>query len=112
MDIPAYPDGRELELADKVLLDALFMRLQPRISEFTFADLFLFRKAHSYRLSMVGDSLVVLGKGYDGAEYFLPPLGGDVRNALAVVLEEGRLLYGADEVFVREYLRDAKGVEI
>lgn len=112
MDVPAYPDGRELELADKVLLDAVFMRLQPRISEFTFADLYLFRKAHSYRFTMVGDSLVIFGKGYGGEKYFLPPLGGDAGKALAVLLEEGRLLYGADEAFVREYLPEAKGFEI
>lgn len=112
MDIPAYPESRGLELTDKAILDPVFVKLQPRISELTFADLYLFRKAHSYRLSMVGDSLVVLGKGYDGEEYFLPPLGGDVGNVLAALIEEGRLLYGADEAFVREYLRDSKGVEI
>lgn len=112
MDIPAYPDGRVLELGDKPLLDRVFVQLQPRISEFTFANLYLFRKAHSYRLCLVGDSLVVLGRGYGGDEYFLPPLSGDVGNTLAVLLEDGRLLYGADESFVRRYLGDGEGFEI
>ncbi len=112
MDIPAYPDSRSLELGDKALLDPLFIQLQPRISELTFANLYLFRKAHSYRLCLVGDSPVVLGSGYSGEEYFLPPLGGDVGTALDLMLEEGRLLYGADEHFVRLYLRGREGVEI
>lgn len=112
MDIPAYPDFRPLELGDKPFLDSSFIQLQPRISEFTFANLYLFRKAHSYRLCLVGDSPVVLGTGYGGEEYFLPPLGGDIREALGVLLGEGRLLYGADESFVERYLRFREKTEI
>ena len=77
MEVPHYPDSRMLELADKPLLDGIFTELQPRISELTFACLYLFRTAHSYRLTMVGGSVVVLAKGYDGVPYFLPPLSGE-----------------------------------
>jgi hypothetical protein len=112
MEIPPYPDSRGLELADKVFLDSLFARLQPSISEFSFANLYLFRKAHEYKVSMVGDAPVVLGKGYDGREYFLPPLGGDIGAALASLLKDGRALYGAAESFVYGFLRDMEGLEI
>ena len=50
MAIPPYPASRPLALTDKPLLDELFALLQPRISEFTFANLYLFRAAHAYRL--------------------------------------------------------------
>lgn len=109
--IPQYPASRSLELGDKPLFDVIFVRLQPRISELTFANLYLFRNAHDYQLTMVGDSLVVLGKGYAGGEYFLPPLSGDVDGALARLFGDGLTLYGADERFVERYLR-GKGVEI
>jgi hypothetical protein len=105
MDIPHYPEGRSLELADKPLLDGIFAALQPRISEFTFANLYLFRKAHTYLLSMVGDAMVLLGKGYDGTPYFLPPLTGDIGAAVDRLLGEGLTLYGADEPFVERYLQ-------
>lgn len=105
MDIPHYPESRPLELADKPLLDGIFASLQPRISEFTFANLYLFRKAHAYRLSMVGDAVVLLGEGYDGTPYFLPPLTGDVGAAADRLLGEGLALYGADELFVKSYLQ-------
>lgn len=105
MDIPRYPESRPIALADKQLLDALFALLQPRISEFTFANLYLFRKAHAYRLSMVNDALVILGQGYDGVLYFLPPLNGSVHDALNRLLEAGMTLYGADESFVSAYLQ-------
>ena len=112
MDIPRHPESRALELYDKEVLDTVFARLQPRISEFTFANLYLFRTAHAYSISMVGDSLVVFGKGYEGEEYFLPPLGGSVGDALSTLLGEGRVLYGADEGFVKEYLLEMDGIDI
>ena len=108
MEIPPYPESRALLITDKPLLDRLCADIQPRISELTFADLYLFRTAHKYKLAMVADALVVLGKGYDGAEYFLPPLGGDVAAALKVMLESGLPLYGADERFVARYLTGSR----
>jgi uncharacterized protein len=111
VEIPGYPGSSPIALGDKPLLDGIFSGLQPRISEFTFANLFLFRTAHAYRLTMVGDSLVVLGCGYDGEPYFLPPLTGDLKKAHTGLLGEGMTLYGADERFVNEHLRDS-GVEI
>lgn len=103
-DIPRYPASHPLTLADKPLLDPLFAELQPRVSELTFANLYLFREAHAYRLTLVGDSTVVFGHGYGGGEYFLPPLGGDVAGALRVLLDGGMTLYGADEPFAARYL--------
>jgi hypothetical protein len=97
MEIPPYPATRPITMTDKPLLDRLFIGLQPCISELTFAGLYLFRKAHEYKLSAVGDAVVVLGKGYDGSEYFLPPLGGDVVSAMKVMFTGGLPLYGADD---------------
>lgn len=111
MEIPRYPESRRLEMADKQLLDGIFDRLQPQISEFSFAGLYLFREAHDYRLTMAGDAIVLLGRGYDGAPCFLPPLTGGVEEALARLFAEGMTLYGADETFADRYLR-GKGVEI
>ena len=106
MALPTYPDSRPLSLHDKPLLDGIFRQLQPRISEFTFANLFLFRTVHDYRLTNAADSLVILGKGYGGEEYFLPPLGGDAGRALAPLFQDRRSLYGADERFAATFLGD------
>lgn len=105
MEVPRYPAARGITLEDKPLLDRLFLELQPRISELTFANLFLFRTAHDYRLTLVGDAVVVLGRGYDGASYFLPPLGGDVAGALKELFPLGLTLYGADDLFVARFLQ-------
>lgn len=111
MEIPPFPASRPLLLHDKVLLDRLFKQIQPRVSELTFAGLYLFRHAHEYRLTQIADSTIVLGKGYDGADYFLPPLDGDVSQALQTLFANGLPLYGADDLFCTTHLTDT-GVTI
>lgn len=103
MEIPLYPASRPLSLTDKQLFDRLCGDLQPRISELTFAGLYLFRDAHGYSLSMRADSVIVRGKGYDEIPYFLPPLGGDSAAAVEILLADGHALYGADEPFVAAF---------
>jgi len=104
MEIPAWPASRPFDISDKPRFDGIFEQLQPRVSELTFAGLYLFRTAHDYRVSLIGDSLVVLGKGYDDVRYCLPPLGGDVSGACKQLLEAGLMLYGVDEAFAARYL--------
>ncbi len=104
MEIPPFPASRPLSLADKPVFDALFEELQPNVSELTFAGLYLFRLAHVYHVTMVAGSLVVLGKGYDSADYFLPPLGGNIAEALKVMFAGGHMLYGADDLFTDTYI--------
>jgi hypothetical protein len=100
MGIPAYPASRALSLTDKPLLDRLYTVLQPRVSELTFAGIYLFRAAHDYRIATIGESVVLLGNGYDGAQYCLPPLGGNVAVATMRLLADQRVLYGVDQPFL------------
>ncbi len=111
MEIPRFPDSRPLSLDDKPFLERVFKGLEPRVSELTFANLYLFRLAHDYRITQVEDALVILGRGYDGEPYFLPPLTGNVEGGLLRLFAEGWLLYGADEPFVDNYLRRS-GIEV
>ncbi len=104
MKIPVYPQSRPLVMTDRPVLVRIFNNLQPRISELTFAGLYLFRQAHDYRITSVGNATVILGKGYDGAAYFLPPLDGDIKHALSILFGYKLLLYGADETFVQTHL--------
>ncbi len=110
-EIPRWPAARPLDLSDKALFDAIFALIQPRISELTFAGLYLFRAAHDYHVSRLGDSIVIRGKGYAGDSYCMLPLGGDVAAACAHLLEGGIEIYGADESFVSASLTDS-GYEI
>jgi hypothetical protein len=102
--IPVFPDSRPLDFSDKPLLDRLFVTIQPRVSELTFACLYLFRHAHNYRLSTSGETLVITGTGYDGGLYALPPVGGNIAAALTDIFDAGLPLYGADELFATTHL--------
>jgi len=111
MEIPRYPDNRCISLDDKPLLDRLFRELQPRISELTFANLYLFRTVHDYRLTIVRDAVVALGRGYDGSSYFLPPFSGEIGAAARELIDAGLTLYGADDLFLERVL-PTDGLEV
>lgn len=102
--IPTYPAARPPELADRALLQERLSILQPVISELCFANLLLFRHVHRYTISMLNNSLIIFGCGYDGIPYFLPPLSGERGETACRLLDEGRLLFGADEQFIERYL--------
>lgn len=107
MQIPDYPAMRPLEMADRELLQEIFRQLQPEISEFTFANLYLFRKAHAYAISWVEESLVLFARGYGGEPYFLPPITGERGKTARKLLAAGHPLYGADGAFLEEYILPA-----
>jgi uncharacterized protein len=73
--LPEYPASIAVSLALRPLLHPMFQRLAEGISEFTFANIYLFRSAHQYRFSrLVDGSLVILGE--DGAQrFFMSPFG-------------------------------------
>lgn len=80
--IPDFPDFCEVSLPLAGEVQPLLRDLQPEISEFTFANLFLFRTAHSFQLSRWKGLLLVLGRGYDQVRYAYPPIGqGNVEEA-------------------------------
>lgn len=102
--IPTYPEVRPPDISDRALLQERFRLLQPVVSELCFANLLLFRQVHCYTISMVNNSLTIFGCGYDGIPYFLPPLSGDRGETTCRLLDEGHLLFGADEPFIERYL--------
>ncbi len=80
--IPEFPASCEvdLELVDE--LRPVLRGLRPELAEFTFANLYLFRNAHAYRICHWRGFLLITARGYDGGRYAFPPLGeGDVEEA-------------------------------
>ena len=71
--VPQYPLAEEVTLAHRPLLHPMFQRLAEGISEFTFANIYLFRAGHNYRLSRLDDGLLVLLGRDDGQPFFMSP---------------------------------------
>jgi len=75
--LPGYPEFGEVTLGTRQALHPLFRGLAPEVSEFTFANIYLFRETHDYRVSMLGpDAFVVSGAGEPDREgFFMLPFG-------------------------------------
>jgi uncharacterized protein len=72
--IPNYPETAALILAMRETLHPLFQKLPDGISEFTFANLYLFRQTHQYSICHLGEASVVTGMD-DGVPFFMLPFG-------------------------------------
>lgn len=94
-------DGRPLELADAARLKAALPSGAFVPSEYCFANLWLFRKVHDYRL-FAHPAPHIRGRTYDGAVHALPlaDLSHDQVAALAAVGVD--CLYPFDETGTRE----------
>lgn len=95
--LPKYPESSEVTLAHRALLHPMFQQLSDGISEFTFANIYLFRKIHNYRLSSLADgTLVVLGRDKD-QPFFMLPFGLPALPLLHQLFEDQALMKGASK---------------
>jgi hypothetical protein len=73
--IPKYPDSAEVTIDMRPMLHPKFQALTDGISEFTFANIYLFRQTHNYRISGLENELFVI-TGRDGENpFFMLPFG-------------------------------------
>jgi len=73
--IAEYPEFSEISMDMRPVLHPKFQSLAEGISELTFANIFLFRKTHNYRISRLGNELFII-TGKDNEEpFFILPFG-------------------------------------
>lgn len=80
--IPDYPLTTELSLSMRPLLQPLLQQLPDGISEFTFANLYLFREAHQYKITKLPDGLIILKGRDNNIPFFMSPFGLPPQNLL------------------------------
>ena len=73
--IPDYPETAELSLLMRPSLHPLLQQLKEGISEFTFANLYLFRASHNYRICRLPDGLIIVTGSDRNIPFFLSPFG-------------------------------------
>ena len=97
MAIPAYPETAPISLEMQSELHPALSVIEDGISEFTFANLYLFRKSYDYHLSRIGDLVVVSGKK-DGKRFVMMPCGlPDDNGVLESLLAEHDYIKGLAE---------------
>lgn len=95
--IAQYPDFSEISMALMPVLHPMFKALAEGISEFTFANIYLFRETHNYRISQLPDGLFVI-TGRHGAEpFFMLPFGLPGESILRDLFERYRLAKALSE---------------
>ena len=86
MELPEFPNFRNLTKDDKPLLDSLFEEMQPQISELTFTNLFVWDRSEPSQLSRVDETVLLQRRRLrDGQTFLLPPLG---KEPLTSVVEK------------------------
>ncbi|MDR2194315.1 MAG: phosphatidylglycerol lysyltransferase domain-containing protein [Treponema sp.] len=77
MQLPCYPDFAPLVLDMQAEIQPALARLPDGVSEFTFANLYLFRKRYDYRVCLVPDaasgSAIIISGMRDGKTFFETP---------------------------------------
>jgi hypothetical protein len=61
-----------LSIEHQPLLQPLLKSLGLQISEYSFANLYLFRQAHAYAVIREAGEIFIRGRAYDGASYIMP----------------------------------------
>lgn len=90
--LPDYPRSSPLTLELRPLLHPLFRELREGISEFTFADLYLFRAAHQYTVTRLDDGTIAF-LGRDGATpFFMLPFTLPATSLLDTLLQDHGML--------------------
>ena len=75
MEIEKYPNFVEVDINQRPILHPRFQALKEGISEFTFANIFLFRHTHNYRLSWLSEDILLMSGKDDNDTFFMLPFG-------------------------------------
>jgi len=95
MSLSVYPKFKSLELEDREVFNNFFKNFPPVISELTFTNLFSWRDAYNFRVSMLDDFILLKSETNKLNKYF-PPLGnGDIKGLMENILNE------INNVFIR-----------
>ncbi|MDR2536626.1 MAG: DUF2156 domain-containing protein [Treponema sp.] len=86
MSIPCYPDFVPISFELQSDIQPLLFQLSDGVSEYTFANLYLFRKRYQYHISMNEDCLILSGER-DGKRFFMTPWGIPKREVLIGLFE-------------------------
>ncbi|TAN41089.1 MAG: DUF2156 domain-containing protein [Nitrospirae bacterium] len=92
----------KLSLEHKDLLYEKMRSIDTQVSEYSFANLYLFRKAHDYKV-MFGEELFIRGRTYDGHTYLMPTVSLDRIGAdyLRNIMRQADFLFPIPEEWLK-----------
>jgi hypothetical protein len=97
MQIPCYPAFAPLTLEAGDEMRLRLSRLPDGVSEYTFANLFLFRERYRYRVSRVPDTTFVISGEDHGKTFFMTPCAAPGREVLETLFADHDYWKGISE---------------
>jgi uncharacterized protein len=85
---PEFPDFKPIELQDRDLFDRIIKEYQPKVSEWTFTNLFIWRGYYGFQWSIYKDWLMVICPDARDGIYAMEPIGPPSRREPATILLE------------------------
>lgn len=85
---PEFPDFKPIELQDLHFLHEILRQYQPRVSEWTFTNLFIWRTLYGFQWSLYKEWLMVICREGNNGFYAMEPIGPPSRREPAVTLLE------------------------
>lgn len=85
---PQFPNFKPVQLADREVIHSTFQSIQPRLSELTFTNLFMWRHYYRFQWCMHGEHLIAFSNPLGWGYALLPPAGPDPRLAVAAEVME------------------------
>ncbi len=93
--IAEYPDSSEVSIEMRPAMHPKFHALADGISEFTFANIYLFRRAHNYRISRLENGLFVITGRDDEKPFFMLPFGLPGENIIRELFNNHQVMKAA-----------------
>jgi hypothetical protein len=88
MAISPYPNWEPITLEHGKELLPAFQKCDTEVSEFTFANIYLFRETYSYQVASLGDGKFILQGERDGKRFFYLPWGVPDFGLLSELFEQ------------------------
>jgi hypothetical protein len=89
--IPIFPRVRDLRFEDQIILRQVFQTHPPKISEYTFTNLYVWQPTYPVQISQLNSSLLILRFNSTlNHMMFLPPIGKTPLQSLITSLREYR----------------------
>ncbi len=106
----SYPAFEEIKKEDLLLFEEAFKNDSPRISEFTFTNLYAWKEAYRLKASLLDDLIILCSESGPSLRFFNPIGKTDKKKAIEKILnesggffiripEETKDLFGGDERF-------------
>jgi len=102
----------KLGLEHQELLQARLKNAGAALSEYSFANLYLFREAHDYHVLTIPEGIFISGRAYDGRGFLMPTerILQDQTAAMLGLLKNGEFLFPVPEEWLPAF--DGKNVLI